>query len=257
MGGGINLFDLSGRVAIVTGGARGLGRTAALGLAEAGADVVVIDLLMPMAEEVKAEIVKKGKKSLAIKTDVSDGEDVQRMVDKVVEHFGMIDILVNNAGINIVSPAERFSLADWNSVLRVNLTGVFLCAQAVGIIMLRQKKGKIINIASVLGMVGSPHDALAYNSSKAGVINLTRSLAVEWGEYNINVNAVAPGMMETDLTRRRLEDNEYRSYFVNATPLRRIGRPEDLLGTVIFLSSEASDWITGQTIVVDGGYLAL
>lgn len=252
-----SIFDLTGKVAIVTGGGRGLGSTMALALADAGADVVVTDLLISEAKEVAKEISLKRRRSLAIKADVTKPKDVQKMVFKTMKHFGRIDILVNNAGINIISPAEDFSVEDWDKVLSVNLTGVFLCAQAFGKVMIKQKKGKIINIASVAGIVGTPHNAAAYNSTKAGVINLTRSLAIEWGKYNINVNAIAPGMIETELTKKRLKNKEYYDYWIDRTPLRRIGKPEDLTGALIYLSSEASNWLTGHTIVIDGGYTAL
>ncbi len=252
-----NIFDLNGKVAIITGGGRGLGRTMALALADAGADVVVTDLLISGAKEVADEILLKRRRSLSIKADVSKPMQVQRIVTKVMDRFGSADILVNNAGINIIAPAEDFPVGDWNKVLSINLTGVFLCAQAFGRIMIKQGKGKIINIASVAGMVGTPHNAAAYNSTKAGVINLTRSLAIEWGKYNINVNAIAPGMIETELTKKRLENKEYYNYWIDRTPLRRVGKPEDLIGAVIYLSSEASNWLTGHTIVIDGGYTTL
>lgn len=254
---GGKIFDLTGKVAIVTGGGRGLGRAMALALADAGADVVVTDLLISEAKGVAKEISLKKRKSVAIKADVSKPTQVKTVVTKVTDRFGKTDILVNNAGINIISPAEDFSFGDWNRVLSVNLMGVFLCAQAFGKVMINQRKGKIINIASVAGMVGTPHNATAYNSAKAGVINLTRSLAIEWGKYNINVNAIAPGMIETELTKKRLENKEYYNYWIDRTPLRRVGRPEDLIGAVVYLSSEASDWVTGHTIVIDGGYTSL
>ncbi len=147
-------------------------------------------------------------------------------------------------------------LADWQKVLSITLTGVFLCTQTVGRIMIRQKKGKIINIASIAGLGGTPHPAAAYNSSKAGVINLTRSLALEWGQYQINVNAIAPGMIETDLTRARLKKKGYYPNIIDRIPLKRIGKPEDLIGAVVFLASDSSDWMTGQVMVIDGGIRA-
>jgi NAD(P)-dependent dehydrogenase (short-subunit alcohol dehydrogenase family) len=253
----LDLFKLSGKVGVVTGGSRGIGKTLALALADAGADVIVTDLLAQQGEEVVQEITRKKKKSLFLKVDLSKKIEVEKMVSEARKHFGRIDILINNAAINIFSPAEEFSLEDWNKVLSVNLTGVFLCAQAVGKLMIEQKRGKIINIASVGGMTGTYRKAIAYDSSKAGVINLTRSLAVEWGKYNINVNAIAPGMIETDLTRRRLEEKEFCDFFIKRVPLGKIGRPNDLVGPVLFLSSEASDWMTGQTIVLDGGQTLL
>jgi NAD(P)-dependent dehydrogenase (short-subunit alcohol dehydrogenase family) len=253
----LNLFNLSGKIGIVTGASRGIGRTLALALADAGADVIIADILIHQGEEVVQEIKKKAKDSLFIKVDFSQKIEIEKMVSETMKHFGRIDILINNAAINIFSPAEEFTLEDWNKVLSVNLTGVFLCAQAVGKIMIEQKGGKIINIASVGGMTGTYRKAIAYDSSKAGVINLTRSLAVEWGKYNINVNAIAPGMIETDLTRKRLEDKEIYEYFVKRVPLGKIGQPDYLVGPVLFLSSEASTWMTGQTIVLDGGQTLL
>jgi NAD(P)-dependent dehydrogenase (short-subunit alcohol dehydrogenase family) len=254
----ISLFNLSGKVGIVTGGNRSIGKTLALSLADAGADVVVVAAHnVDSAHQVEEEIHRKGRKCLAVKADVSIKTDVQEMVSKTMERYGKIDILINNAAINIFSPAVDFSLEDWNKVLSVDLTGAFLCAQAVGKIMIAQRKGKIINLASVGGLCGTYRKAVAYDSSKAGVINLTRSLGVEWGKYNINVNAIAPGMVESDLTRTRLEDQSFRKYFLERVPLGRIGQPEDLVGVVIFLSSEASNWITGQTIVIDGGQTLL
>jgi 2-deoxy-D-gluconate 3-dehydrogenase len=252
-----DLFDLSGRVAIVTGGSRGLGKHFGLGLARAGADVVIADILATEAAETAKEIEKEGRASLAVRVDVTREEDVQKMAHRVKEHFGKIDILVNNAGINVISPAEDFPEDQWNKVVDVNLKGVFLCAKAVGKIMIGQKCGKIVSMASIHGLVGSVHNAIAYNSTKAAVINLTRSLAVEWGKYSINVNAIAPGIILTELTRNRLENKEYHDLWVGKTPLGRIGRPEDLLGALIYLASDASNWVSGHTVVVDGGYTAL
>lgn len=252
------LFALSGKTAIVTGGNRSIGRTLALAFAESGADVVVTAAHQTeAAERVAEEIRKKGRASLAIKADVSIKDEVQDMVSKAMRQFGKIDILVNNAAVNIFSPAVDFSLDEWNKVVSVNLTGVFLCCQAVGKVMIEQRRGKIVNMASIGGMCGTHRKAVAYDSSKAGVINLTRSLAVEWGKHNIHVNAIAPGLVKSDLTRKRLEDQTFSEFFLERIPLGRIGRPEDLAGLVIFLSSEASDWITGQTIVIDGGQTLL
>jgi NAD(P)-dependent dehydrogenase (short-subunit alcohol dehydrogenase family) len=226
-------------------------------LADAGAAVVVADVLTHQGEEVAQEIKNKGIDSISIKVDLSQRLEIEKMVSEAMKQFGRIDILINNAAINIFSPAEEFTLEAWNKVLSVNLTGVFLCAQAVGKVMIEQRKGKIINIASVGGMTGTYRKAVAYDSSKAGVINLTRSLAVEWGQYNINVNAIAPGMIETDLTRKRLEDKEFCAYFVKRVPLGKIGQPDYLVGPILFLASEASNWMTGQTIVLDGGQTLL
>jgi NAD(P)-dependent dehydrogenase (short-subunit alcohol dehydrogenase family) len=252
----IELFDLAGKAAIVTGGARGLGKSIALALSGAGADVVIADVLTSLAEDVVKEIEESGNRALSVKLDVTNANEVQEMVSKVMDHFGRIDVLINNAGIQCISAAEDFVLEDWNKVVSINLTGLFLCSQAVGRIMINQKKGKIINIASLFGTIGSPHGAIAYNSSKGGVINLTKSLAVEWGKYNINVNAIAPGIIETELTRKRLENKEYFDLWIDRTPLERIGKPGDLSGAIIYLSSEASDFVTGHTVMIDGGYSA-
>lgn len=252
------LFTLSGRTAIVTGGNRSIGRTLALALAEAGADVVIAAAhQIDAAEKVAEEIQRKGRSSLALKVDISSKDEVHEMVSRVMNQFGKIDILINNAAINIFKSAMEFSLDDWNRVLSVDLTGVFLCCQAVGKVMIEQRKGKIVNMASVGGMCGTYRKAVAYDSSKAGVINLTRSLAVEWGKHNIHVNAIAPGLIESDLTRERLGDQSFSKYFLERIPLGRIGQAEDLVGLVLFLSSEASNWITGQTIVIDGGQTLL
>ncbi len=250
----IELFDLSGKVAIVTGGARGLGKDIALALSGSGADVVIADVLTALTDDVVKEIEANGNRALGVKLDVTSPTEVQEMVSKVMGHFGRIDVLINNAGIQCISAAEDFALEDWNRVVSINLTGLFLCSQAVGKIMISRKKGKIINIASLFGTIGSPHGAVAYNSSKGGVINLTKSLAVEWGKYNININAIAPGIIETDLTRKRLENKEYFDLWIERTPLKRIGNPDDLAGAVIYLSSRASDFVTGHTIMIDGGY---
>ncbi len=250
----IELFDLSGKVAIVTGGARGLGKDIALALSGSGADVVIADVLTALTDDVVKEIEANGNRALGVKLDVTSPNEVQEMVSKVMGHFGRIDVLINNAGIQCISAAEDFALEDWNRVVSINLTGLFLCSQAVGKIMISRKKGKIINIASLFGTIGSPHGAVAYNSSKGGVINLTKSLAVEWGKYNINVNAIAPGIIETELTRKRLENKEYFDLWIERTPLERIGNPDDLAGAVIYLSSRASDFVTGHTIMIDGGY---
>jgi NAD(P)-dependent dehydrogenase (short-subunit alcohol dehydrogenase family) len=252
-----NPFSLAGKVGIVTGAGRGIGRVLALGLADAGADVVIADVLAHEGEDVAQEVSKKGKDSIFIKVDLCRKTEIEDMISETVKHFGVIDILINNAAVNIFSPAEEFSLDDWNKVLSLNLTGVFLCAQAVGKVMIGQNRGKIVNVASVGGMTGTYRKAVAYDSSKAGVINMTRSLAVEWGKYHINVNAIAPGMIATDLTRKRLEDKDFYDYYVERVPLGKIGQPDDLVGPVVFLCSGASDWLTGQTMVLDGGQTLL
>ena len=251
------LFSVSGKVGIVTGGSVGIGKILSLALANAGSDVVIADILSDRGEKVADAIKRTGRNALFLKTDVSQKTEIERMVAETIKQFGRIDILINNAAINNFSAAEDMELEVWNKVLSVNLTGAFLCAQAVGKIMIAQRGGKIVNIASVGGMTGTYRKAVAYDSSKAGVINLTRSLAVEWGKYNINVNGIAPGMIETELTRKRLEDKKFCDYFAKRVPLGKIGQPDYLVGPVLFLCSGASNWMTGQTIVLDGGQTLL
>ena len=253
-------FDLSGQVAIVTGGARGIGRAIALALADMGADIVVSDLLVDPALEVVKEIQKKSRKAIAIKCDVTNEADVNKMVKEAMFNFGKLNILINNAGVTKVCPAVDITLNDFNKVVNINFIGLFVCCQVAGRIMVKQRSGKIINIASVTGFIGSAAGTtggVAYHSSKSAVIALTRQLAVEWGEYNVNVNTICPGFVATDLTRKRLENKEWRDSMIEKMPLRRIGMPEDLVGGVIYLASQASNWMTGQSIVIDGGFLAL
>lgn len=251
------LFSLKGKNALVTGGGAGLGRIFSLALARAGANLAVVDMNEESLKSTAAEIKALGSDALPLVANVTLPEQVADMSKIAVEHFGKIDILVNNAGINKTAPAEVFKVEDWQLVIGVNLTGVFLCSQAVGKYMIQRKYGKIINISSMHGIVASSlHDAVAYNSAKAGVINLTKSLAVEWAKYNINVNTIAPGMIETALTRQRVEDPEYRKKVFEKTPIARLGQPDDLIGALIYLASPASDWVTGAAIVVDGGYVA-
>lgn len=249
-----NLFDLTGKTAIVTGGARGLGRAMTLGLAGAGADVAVSDII-DTKEAVKG-IRALGRKAIGIKTDVGDEESVRAMVEKTVAEFGGVDILVNNAGIFRISPAENMKAEDWDAVLGVNLRGQLLCAKEAGRHMIKQGSGKIINIASVAGLAAFPESA-AYNASKAGVILLTKTLAAEWGKHNIQVNAVCPGLFETDMTRDLTGDSSFMEFIKERVPLGRGARPEELAGTIIFLASRASDYVTGHALVIDGGWTSM
>ena len=248
-----DLFDLTGKVAIVTGASRGLGEAMAMGLAKAGANVVVTDILD--TKETVDEIKKLGRESIGIKVDVSKKEDVKTLVQETMEKFGRIDILVNNAGIFRMVPAETMGEEDWDKVIAVNLKGEFLCAQEVGKQMIKQKSGKIINIASVAGKFAFAQSA-AYNASKAGVILLTRTLAVEWGKHNIQVNAICPGVFATAMTEDFLKDGDFLQMIKTRVPLARYGNPEELVGTVVYLASKASDYTTGHAIVVDGGWTA-
>jgi NAD(P)-dependent dehydrogenase (short-subunit alcohol dehydrogenase family) len=250
------MFDLTGKVAIVTGGAGGLGRPIALGLAKAGADVVIDDLEKANPQAVADEVKKLGRKALAVSYDVTSAESMQQMVDQVKKEFGHIDILVNVAGINARFSAEEMPPEEYEKVVRFNTLGTFLPCQAVGKLMIEQKKGKIINMGSVRGWVAPSMGGSAYATSKGGVHQLTRTLAVEWAKHGINVNAVAPALIMTDMTREFLSKPEVYSKMTAEIPLARLGAPEDLLGAIILLASDDSDYITGQIIYVDGGLYA-
>jgi NAD(P)-dependent dehydrogenase (short-subunit alcohol dehydrogenase family) len=251
-----DLFDLKGKVAIITGASRGLGRCAARALSRAGADVVVTDVL-DVAETMR-EIQSLRGRATGMRVDVTKQDDVQQMVQKTLQEHGKIDILVNNAGILLMAPAERMTEQDWDRVMAVNLKGQFLCAQEVGKLMIKQKSGKIVNVASSVAVVAFPQ-ALAYNVSKAGVVAMTRTLALEWGKYNIQVNAICPGTFSTPMTASLLNDPSFAEWLDTKIPLarlghaRRHGEPEDLSGAVVYLASKASDYVTGHALVIDGG----
>lgn len=246
-------FELSNNVAIVTGARGGIGKAIALELAKAGADIVVCDRIVDdgRLEGVPEEIKSLGRHSLAVATDVRVPEQVDNLVKQTVDRFGRVDILVNNAGANFRCLVEDMTPNGWDTIINSNLKGTFLCSQAVGKVMIQQKSGKIINIASINGIDGSPGGA-HYGASKAGIINFTKSLAVEWAQYNINVNAIAPGPIGTEWVKANT-DPEVLEERRKAIPLKRLGRPEDVAYTVLFLASEASSYITGETIVVRGG----
>lgn len=250
-------FRVDGRLAAVTGASRGLGRAIAIGLAAAGADVAVTDLTSVMGEcdSAAQEVEALGRRALALPLDVRDRESAAAAVDAIVKAWGGLDIWVNNAGIIIRKPALELAEEDWDAVVDVDLKGVFLGAQAAARAMVERGGGKIINIASINGMIGSRTRA-AYCASKAGAINLTRTLALEWATHKINVNAVAPTYIDTPLTQRLFEDKEFLQEVLGRTPMRRLGRPEEVAAAVVFLASPASDMITGHTLVVDGGWTA-
>jgi len=247
------MFDLSGEKAIVTGAAQGLGEQMALALAEAGADVAVVDVKIDAASRVTDHIREVGRESIAIRADVTKVADVGNMVKVAKDRFGKIDILINNAGIAINVPAEEMSKEEWDRVIEVNLTGVFLCAQAVGREMIKQKEGNIINISSMSALVANrPQPQISYNASKAGVIMITKSLASEWRKYNIRVNAIAPGYMRTPLVDKVFP--KYGKDWSFLTPMGRIGDPSEIKGPALFLASRASSFVTGSVLVMDGGY---
>lgn len=250
------LFDLTGRTAIVTGGSIGLGRQMAEGLAEMGANVVLCARRQERCEEAAEQLQQLGVKALALPCDVKDPASVQDVVSATLSQFGQIDILISNAGISWGAPAEEMRLEDWNKVIETNLTGTFLCAQAIGKAMIRQRRGKIINIASIAGLSGAPPElpAIGYHASKGGVISFTKDLACKWAVHNIQVNAIAPGWFPTHMSNRVLE--RHSDLFLSHIPMRRFGNEHDLKGAAVFLASDASNYVTGHVLVVDGGQSA-
>lgn len=246
------LFDLKGHVAIVTGGNAGIGFAMARGLAEAGAAVTIADRNDSAAA--KASLEGDGHQVLACVTDVTDPASVAQMVAATRERFGRIDILINNAGISISAPLEEMALVDWQTVIDVNMTAPFICAQAVYPAMKAAGRGKIINIASVLAQLGSG-GAANYATSKGGILQFTRSLATAWAADNIQSNAILPGWIDTDLTSRAKERiPELYDRIVSRVPAARWGRPDDLVGAAVFLASSASDFVNGAALTVDGGF---
>jgi NAD(P)-dependent dehydrogenase (short-subunit alcohol dehydrogenase family) len=253
---GSHIFDLQGRVAIVTGGSVGLGRQMAEGLAEMGADLVLCARKIERCRQAAAQLQKLGVQVLALACDVKDPASIQAVADATLKHFGRIDILINNAGTSWGAPVEAMTLEQWHKVVETNLTGTFLFSQAVGKTMTAQRCGKIINIASIAGLRGSSpkFSAIGYSSSKGGVIAFTKDLACKWGMHNIQVNAIAPGWFPTDMSEKVIERNK--ETLLAEIPLGRFGGPQDLKGAAIFLASGASDFVTGQILAVDGGQSA-
>src|ERR1700692_111279 len=260
------LFDLTGRVAIVTGGSIGLGRQMAEGLAEMGADLVLCARKKERCHQAAEEMQQLGVKAIALGCDVKNPDSIQEMVEATLSQFGRIDVLINNAGISWGAPVEEMRLEDWKKVIETNLTGTFLCAQAVGKVMIRQGRGensvgknsagKIINIASVAGLGGAPAElpAIGYHASKGGVIAFTKDLACKWAAHNIQVNAIAPGWFPTHMSSWILE--HHKESLLAKIPLHRFGSDQDLKGAAIFLASDASAYVTGHVLVVDGGQTA-
>jgi NAD(P)-dependent dehydrogenase (short-subunit alcohol dehydrogenase family) len=253
----VPVFPLKGRVAIITGGKRGIGKAIALTFAGAGASVIVCSRASRDGElqAVADEIKRLGHNALAVAADVSNQADVNRMVTQVMDEFGAIDILVNNAAVPIRAPLMDTSEADWDRVMNVDLKGYYLCAQACGRVMMAQKRGNIINIASRLGIKATP-DMGAYSVAKAGELMLTRVLALELASYHIRVNAIAPGLVETEGSAHLWSQPEVKRQFESVIPLGRIALPGDIAAAALFLASDASSYITGHTMVVDGGMQA-
>ncbi|MHB8576293.1 MAG: SDR family NAD(P)-dependent oxidoreductase [Dehalococcoidia bacterium] len=252
---GLGIFDLSGKTALITGGSRGLGAEAARALASAGARVVICGRTESDLIAVRDEIRASGGDAHAIVADVTDEPVVDAMIAEIVDRFGRLDILVNNAGKNVRKPALELSTSEFDDVLSLNLRSYILCARAPGRVMVKQRYGRVINVSSILASIGLATQT-AYASSKGAIGQLTRVLAIEWAPFGVTVNAIGPTYFETELTRPLFEDPERRRFITERTPMGRWGQPNELAGTYILLASDASAYITGQTIYVDGGWLA-
>lgn len=254
----LDLFRLDGKTAIVTGGGRGLGEWIALALADAGASLVLCSRKLEACEAVRLEIETAGGKAIALACDVTQPDDVNRVVEAALATYGGVDILVNNSGATWGAPAEEMPLEKFTAVLDVNVTGTFLMSQAVGRAMIaRGAGGKIVNIASVAGLVGGHPDyihTVGYNASKGAVVNMTRDLATSWARHNINVNAIAPGWFPTRMSKALIE--RFPEQMLAPIPLKRFGTPDDIKGVALFLAAPASNYMTGQIVVVDGGATA-
>ena len=251
------MFQLTRKIAIVTGASRGIGEAIAKGFARSGADLVLVSRNLPALEEVAKEIEGLGRKALPLSADIGNPEDIQKVVEATLKVFPRIDILVNNAGISpILKKAEEMTLKEWEEIVKVNLTGTFLFCQAAGRVMMKQGGGKIINMVSVGGVVAFPRQ-IAYCATKGGILQLTKVLAVEWTRYNIQVNAIGPAYLETELTKGMRESKTISEDLLRKTPMGRFGKPEEIVGAAIYLASDASSYTTGQTLFVDGGWLSL
>jgi NAD(P)-dependent dehydrogenase (short-subunit alcohol dehydrogenase family) len=248
-----NSFALNGQVALVTASSKGIGKACALALAEAGADIILGLRQVSAGKGLASQIQKIGRKVLPVQMDVSRMDEIRSAVQAGFKHFGRIDILVNNAGIGEPNPAEKVNEKDFDDTLNVNLKGTFFTSQAVGRIMIKQKHGRIINICSQAGIVALPTESV-YCMTKAAIAHLTKCLALEWASHNITVNAVAPTFITTPGTRKWLENADFRASVRRRIPLGRIGKPEEVAGPVVFLASPAASFITGETIMVDGGW---
>lgn len=246
-------FKVTDKVAIITGGSKGLGQAMALGLGEAGAKVVVSSRTVPLIEQTADEIIKNGGEAIALPVDVSSEQSIELLVSRVMDHYGRIDILINNAGIAPMKRTVDLDVTDWDEVMNTNLKSAFLLSKAAAKGMIKQKKGKIINIGSVLGAMAS-NVAMPYCVSKAGLAHMTRTLALEWASSGINVNCIAPGFFETEMTEQQREDDAHLKFLNFKIPFKRLGKPEEIVGAALFLASEASDYMTGSVLYIDGGY---
>ena len=249
----LDKFRLDGKKVIVTGGSQGIGKAVALGLAEAGADLAIVARGLAKAEEAAHQIAKLGVKAIAVKADVTVPAEVDGMIKTILKAFGTVDVAFNNAGTAAVAKAEEMSYEELTRIFNVNLTGLFLTAQAAARVMIARKSGSIINMASMSAhVVNVPQATANYNASKAGVVQLTKCLAVEWAPHNVRVNSISPGYTRTELAESFSE--ALIKQWVERIPMKRMARPEELAGVVLFLASEASSYCTGTDIVIDGGY---
>jgi NAD(P)-dependent dehydrogenase (short-subunit alcohol dehydrogenase family) len=247
------LFSLEGKVAMVTGASRGLGRSISLALAHAGADLILLSRDDAMLAETRRQVEACGRRAITTLADVADAAAVDSAVSRGIGAYDRIDILVNNAGVCTLKPLAESTHADWERMVRTNLEGNFLCTQRVAREMIARRTGCIVNIVSVLGQIAVPLSAI-YGVTKAGLIQFTRSAAYEWARYGIRVNAIAPGTFESDMQKEQLSDPSRRDRLIKGTPMRRFGQPDEIGALVIFLASKAADYITGQTIAIDGGF---
>lgn len=252
----MDLFNLEGKVAIVTGAGRGIGRELALGFAKAGADLVICSRTLSELEQLAQEMKAIGSRVHIVRCDITNPEEIEQVVDETISRFERIDVLVNNAGITKKHAAEDFPLEDWNYIIQVNLTGVFLFTQKVGKIMLQQKSGSIINLSSIASKTALT-GSLAYCVSKGGVDMLTKTFATEWATRGVRVNAIAPAYIETPLVKA-IKDHrkDFIEDIMKRTPMNRLGDPQEIVGTAIYLASDASSYVTGETIFIDGGWTA-
>ena len=248
-----SLFSLTDKVAIVTGGSKGLGRGIGLAMAAAGSHVVPVSRTLADLEDVAEEVRSLGRRSIPVVADVTQETQVQSMVQSVMEEFGRIDILVCSAGTVLLKPTPEYTVEEWRHVIRTNLESIFLCNKEVGKVMIRQKSGKIINMSSVRGLQGRANDP-TYTTSKGGLNLMTKSLAIEWAPHGINVNAIAPTFIRTNLNVDLLDDPDFYKWVVSRIPMGRVGNIWDLFGAAVFLASSASDFITGHILYVDGGW---
>lgn len=250
-----DLYNLSGKVAIITGAGRGIGEYIAKAFAESGVNIVLCSRKVENCQEVAEKLSSSyGVETLALKCDITNPSEVKEVVEKTIEKFGQINILVNNSGATWAASVEEMPLDAWEKVVNVNVTGTFIMTQEVGKVMIEQRSGKIINLSSIAGLGGTNPEymnTIGYNTSKGAINTFTRDLAVKWGKYNINVNALAPGSFQTKMSKEMLEQSK--DYFLSNTPLGRYGEEEDLKGVAVFLASKASNFITGEIITVDGG----